>query len=280
MKKIDLHIHTTSSDGFLTPDEVVDLDKKNGCHEIAITDHDYIEDLSHLENKYNIKIIPGIEFNTSVSNLHLLGYDISDIDLVNRKLQILREKNEEVCYTLINNMMNAGYDISVEKISNYIKEMNFKSDMIDKRKIVKYLISKGYTNNTYETYQKLIGQNTRFYVPNYKISPEEIMSLVDKAGGISVLAHPGTLKLSDKELYKYVKELMQSGLRGIEVYNKKMESLDPVYTRIADELHLLKTVGSDFHDIKTDTIGISVDDDLYNEVNKQLIKSRGGLYGA
>ncbi len=77
MKKVDFHIHTNLSDGVYTPEEVVKLSIKNDCHEIAITDHDNITDFSKLAKENDITIIPGIEFNTSVTGMHLLGYNIN-----------------------------------------------------------------------------------------------------------------------------------------------------------------------------------------------------------
>ena len=119
MKNIDLHIHTTISDGNSTPEEVVKLALANNCHEIAITDHDIITDFTSLEEKYDIKIVPGIEFNTAVTNLHLLGYGIKDIDLIRQKMLALRTKNECVCYQVIALMEQSGYDISVDKVKAF-----------------------------------------------------------------------------------------------------------------------------------------------------------------
>ena len=274
MKNIDLHVHTTISDGNSTPEEVVKLALANDCHEIAITDHDVITDFTSLEEKYDIIIIPGIEFNTGVTNLHLLGYGIKNIDLIRQKMLVLRTKNEKVCYQVIELMEQSGYDISVEKVKSYVETLNQDSSILDKRKIVKYLIHKSYAKNTLDAYNSLIGKKQKFYVPNYKIEPKTIIELVSSSGGLTVLAHPGTLSLGKNELYEFVEELASYGLAGIEIYNSKMLVDNNPYDEIANHFGLLRTIGSDFHDASTDTLGITIDDDMYQEINKKLIRKK------
>ena len=201
MEKIDLHLHTNLSDGVLSPEEVVKLSIKNNCFKISITDHEMVNDYSDLANKYGISIISGVEFNSSIRNMHILGYGIDNMDIINDRMRELRLMNEDICLRVIELMEKAGYDISLEKIVDYLIKSNLSYEMIDKRKIVKYLIYKGYVDNVLDAYNQLIGFNQEFYVPNYKISPYEIIDLIKESGGISVLAHPNTLNLSLDELY-------------------------------------------------------------------------------
>ena len=156
MEKIDLHIHTNLSDGVLTPEEVVDLALKNGCKKIAITDHDIYNDYTDLSIKKNITIVPGIEFNTSVRNLHILGYNIKRIDLVNDYMRKIRLINEEVCKKVINKLSLDGYDITINKLYEFLIENNLSIDLLDKKKLVKYLIYKGYAETVLDAYNKLI----------------------------------------------------------------------------------------------------------------------------
>ena len=275
MQKVDFHIHTNISDGLLTPEEVIKLSIKNNCTDISITDHEITADYTNLEKQYGITIISGIEFNTSISNLHVLGYGIKNIFLVNNEMINLRKKNEEICYQVIDLMKNNGYDISIEKIIEYLKKINLNYDIIDKRKIVKYLIYKGYASNTLDAYQELIGKNQEFYVPNHKISPEKIINLINDSGGISVIAHPNTINMQTNKKYELIKELTLIGLSGIEIINSKMKlNQSNIYERIADELKLIKTVGSDFHDYKTDEIGIYIDDLIYEQFKERLLSPK------
>lgn len=275
MEKIDLHLHTNLSDGVLSPEEVVKLSIKNNCFKISITDHEMVNDYSDLANKYGISIISGVEFNSSIRNMHILGYGIDNMDIINDRMRELRLMNEDICLRVIELMEKAGYDISLEKIVDYLIKSNLSYEMIDKRKIVKYLIYKGYVDNVLDAYNQLIGFNQEFYVPNYKISPYEIIDLIKESGGISVLAHPNTLNLSLDELYTQIKKLKLNGLMGLEIINGKMLLNEKeLYEQIAVDLKLIQTVGSDFHNPELDEIGIVVNDDVHNNLKKHLILSK------
>ena len=275
MNKIDLHIHTNISDGLLSPEKVAFTAKKNGCDVIAITEHERVNDYRALEEKYNIRIIPGIEFNTSETNLHILGYAIEDIVAMTDRMKSLMLQNEIVCFEVIKRMQQDGFDISKEKIEEYLRQIGINFDIMDKRKIVKYLIHKGYSNSIIETYNKLIGKGQKYYVPNKKISPQDIIKLITSCGGISVLAHPKTLGLDDENLYIAIKRLKEYGLTGIEVINGKIDNnMFEKYKKIAMQLDLLETVGSDFHEEKIDSIGIEVDEKMYTGLVKKLIRTK------
>lgn len=275
MQKVDLHIHTNISDGLLSPEKVVLNAKNNGCNVIAITDHEIINDYCYLEKKYNIKIVSGIEFNTSESNLHILGYAIEDIVTMSDTMKALMIQNEIVCFEVIRKMQQDGFDISKEKIEEYLKQVGITFDIMTKRKIVKYLMYKGYSNSIIETYNRLIGKGQKYYVPNKKMSPQEIIKLIKMCGGVSVLAHPTTLALGFDDLYKIIERLKCYGLSGIEVINKKFKNeIFEKYQKIAMDLDLLETVGSDFHDPEIDNIGISVDEKIYTGIVKKIVKRK------
>ena len=274
MEKIDLHIHTNVSDGTLSPKELVQYSIDKDCKKIAITDHDAIRDYSNLEKEYGLEVISGIEFNSSIKNMHILGYGIKDISELSRIMDELRRKNEEVCYRVIDMMQRAGYDISLTKIINFLKENNLSTDIIDKRKIVKYLIYKGYAKNVKDAYDSLIGANQKFYVPNHKITPKEIIDLVNETGGISVWAHPHSVTISPIQIYTYAKELKDFGLTGIEIYNRRMNNETNSLIDIANSLDLIHTVGSDFHNPKSDQFGVDVDERIYESFQEKIGKSR------
>lgn len=276
MEKIDLHLHSNFSDGILPPEEIVLLSKKAGCTLISITDHEVINDYKDLQNQYNINIVSGIEFNTATTNMHILGYGISDYDKVNFEMKQLRLYNEKVCFEVIKKMQKDNYDISVDKIEKHLNDIGIKFDILDKRKIVKYLIFKGYSDNILDTYNKLIGVDKKYYVPNKKISPEEIIKLIKSSGGISSLAHPYTLKLDKNNLHKRVESLQKSGLDAIEVVNGKTNpEMIKEYKKLANILGLLQTVGTDFHTTQNSEIGIEVEDSIINNFRKTLnLKSK------
>lgn len=271
MNKIDLHIHTNLSDGLLSPEDVVKSAVREGCKMISITDHELLNDYSDLESKYEIKIVSGIEFNTSITNLHLLGYGMSDLQGITDEMTRLRLHNEKVCYEVIQRLKEDGFDISVDKILNYLESIKLSSEILDKRKIVKYLMFKGYSDSIIGTYNTLIGANQKYYVPNKKISLQDIIELVKQCNGITILAHPTTLNLCYDDLVEEIQRLQKSGLSGIEIINGKIKNeIFYKYQKIARELGMLETVGSDFHQPDIDRIGIEVDDNIYENIERKL----------
>ena len=274
MEKIDLHLHTNLSDGTLTPEQVIYLAYKNGCKKIAITDHDYAGNYKEYENKYKIKILSGIEFNTATTNMHILGYGIDDANKVNDSLKEIKLVNEKICYKIIENMKNDGYDISIDKVINYLNSIGINTDILDKRKIVKYLIYKKYSNGILDTYNNLIGVNQKYYIPNKKISPKDIIKLINDCNGVSVLAHPNMLMLNEYDFLKQIEKLQEYGLSGIEIINEKLKLCNNLnYSKIADSQGLIKTVGSDFHE-PTDCLGIKTNKDIYINLHKKILEKR------
>lgn len=166
-------------------------------------------------------------------------------------------------------LQNDGVDISFNKIEKFLESIGIKTEYMDKRKIVKYLIHKGYAQGVLETYNNYLGANQKYYVPNKKISPYKIIELINSCNGVAVLAHPNTLKLSNGELKKKIFELKTAGLQGIEVLNSRMK-LNQIeeYREIADNFELLKTGGSDFHEPSRDKMGVEISEENYIEIKK------------
>lgn len=275
MSKIDLHLHTNLSDGLLSPENVIILAKENGCQTIAITDHELCENYELLSQKYDINIISGIEFNTSISNLHLLGYGIIDFDKMNAEMLSLRKLNEVICIEVIELLRKDGIEVSIKQLKDYLDSINLDSQILDKRKLVKYLIHMGYSSTIVETYQKLIGKGQKYYVPNIKLSPKEIIELVKSCGGKTVLAHPNTITKDNKMLLSIVDELKSLGLFGIEVKNDKMKlTQTEFYQIIAHRNELLETFGSDFHNPNTDYVGVEIEQEKYKKIHEKLVLKR------
>ena len=275
MSKIDLHLHTNLSDGLLSPENVIILAKENGCQTIAITDHELCENYELLSQKYDINIISGIEFNTSISNLHLLGYGIIDFDKMNAEMLSLRKLNEVICIEVIERLRKDGIEVSIKQLKDYLDSINLDSQILDKRKLVKYLIHMGYSSTIVETYQKLIGKGQKYYVPNIKLSPKEIIELVKSCGGKTVLAHPNTITKDNKMLLSIVDELKSLGLFGMEVKNDKMKlTQTEFYQIIAYRNELLETFGSDFHNPNTDYVGVEIEQEKYKKIHEKLVLKR------
>ena len=275
MSKIDLHLHTNLSDGLLSPENVIILAKENGCQTIAITDHELCENYELLSQKYDINIISGIEFNTSISNLHLLGYGIIDFDKMNAEMLSLRKLNEVICIEVIERLRKDGIEVSIKQLKDYLDSINLDSQILDKRKLVKYLIHMGYSSTIVETYQKLIGKGQKYYVPNIKLSPKEIIELVKSCGGKTVLAHPNTITKDNKIvgiLYEVdlLDEILNDGTISIKRNVKEPVTVSK-NTNLASCLEVLH--GARAHmalvtDRENNFLGIVTMEDIINELMK------------
>lgn len=274
MEKIDLHIHTNLSDGNHDINSIINFSKKNQCNKIAITDHEIINDYSIVAKENNIEIINGVEFNTSEKGLHILGYGIKNIQMIQEKMDFLHRENEHISFELVEALRKLNYDISIEQIEEYLYIKEIKYKYLDKRHIAKYLIDKGFTKDIPDTYNNLIGKGTSLYIPLKKINPSEIINLITNSGGVSVIAHPITLGLSEKEFLFKIKELIFLGINGVEIINgKKNINISDFYNRVGDDFNLIKTVGSDFHSVQNDEIGIECEKDIFENL-KSKIKSK------
>ena len=271
MEKIDLHLHTNISDGDLSPDELVKRCVDVGCSKIAITDHDKINDYSELSELYGIPIVNGIEFNCSTRGMHILGYGISDIDKVQKIMNDIERENEGICYKVIDALYDSGYDISVENVLDYMNILGIKVTSLNKKHIVKYLMYKEYVRNVLEAYNNLIGVGQKFYYPIRKLSKQEVIDIIKNNGGVSVLAHPSTLKLDEVSLEREISSLVSLGLDGIEVKNKGITSIQSIiYEDMANRFGLITTVGSDFHTPYLDIIGIDASEEVYDKLQKRM----------
>lgn len=265
---VDLHIHSNNSDGSLSPEEIFKISSKMGLNLMSITDHDYISNYSYLSNKYGVMTVTGIEFNTSHKKLHILGYDIKDIYTVNKIMNELSKYNEGICFKVIDLLSENGFNISVNKVLDFCKKNNINQNVINKKIIVKYLISMGYASSVKDAYDSLIGRDAEFYVPIHKLEPKEVIELINNTGGVSVWAHPSNMQLIIKD--NLLEILTSYGLNGIEITKKDFEISNSMCELIASINNLITTYGSDFHGYD-DEIGLKISD----EKGKKLIKEMG-----
>lgn len=245
MKKIDLHLHTTFSDGLYTPKQVLQLTEKFGFDIISITDHDNIggylkvKDLAH---KYDIQIIAGVEVSSFHKNreVHILGYLY---DYRNEALRNMLDKIYQSRYSrakkIVSKLAEKGIDLDFEKIKSYSGENNY----LGRPHICRALIDEGYCKNKYEAFDKYLGDSCFAYVPKYTPPVKKVIRTIQGAGGISVLAHPYTLR-DDKVVFDVIK----FGIDGIEVfYARCNDDLIFHYNEMAQMNNLIRTGGSDFH---------------------------------
>ncbi|MDD4801596.1 MAG: PHP domain-containing protein [Syntrophomonas sp.] len=242
----DLHVHTSASDGVNTPEQVVLKAVDSGLTGLAITDHDTVDGLETAQrfiesNRFNIEFIPGIELNTDSDedDLHILGYYINYYDehLINRLMEVQAQRRQRA-EQIVNKLQAIGLDISFEQVKNMTK-----GDLIGRPHIARAIHQAGYALSAREAFQEYIARDMPGYVKRYKFTPGEAIELIKKAGGISVLAHPGLIKNSYK-----INEIIKLGIEGIEAYYPEHSSTQiQEFIGLAQNHNLLITGGSDFH---------------------------------
>jgi len=242
---VDLHLHTTYSDGSFTPEELILKAKKLNYSAIAVTDHDTVaglEEAIQLGKKYDLETVPGIEFNTSYKNndIHILGYYINKkskklLSLLN-KIKKERKERIEKMIKLLDKEYN--FKITMQEIKNISS-----NNIIGRGHIARLLTEKNYVDTWEEVFDKYIGRGKPGYVDRNKISPFEAIDIIKQANGIPVIAHPGLI--GNQQI---IDQLINYGVTGIEVFypehNKRMTDK---YKNIADKNELLITGGSDCH---------------------------------
>ncbi len=260
MKRIiDMHTHSTASDGDLTPHDLIMLARRKGIKTISITDHDTLQGNIALtdDDKRSIEYINGIELSAKIKinpenkvpRMHILGYGI---DLNKGRLkEKMQELHDISIYSVISylNQLKTDYDISFSE-EDVMSLLNTDKN-IGRPDIAKLCIKYGYANSVNEAFDKyLIDVYAKTKNNNRGISPEECISLIRESNGIPVLAHPHSLLQSYKELSSTLKELKSYGLQGLEVYHSYHTSLQKVdYLSLAVQNNLLISGGTDYHGV-------------------------------
>ncbi|SDY90261.1 PHP domain-containing protein [Tindallia californiensis] len=243
--KIDLHTHSSASDGTLSPRSLIQYAAKHGLSGIALTDHDTLAGLSEAEFEAkkinNFVFVPGIELSTEHRNIeiHILGYHINLKDeTFRKKIAIINDARINRLNQMISKLQNIGIEFNKDIIENLEKIKN-----PGRLHLARALKEMKVVSTIDEAFQKYLSRGSPGYYPRFKLTPDEAINLIRMANGIPVLAHPGLIK-SD-ELVSY---LMKYPFEGIEVYYPSHSKADiQKYTSIAQKHGLFITGGSDFH---------------------------------
>jgi hypothetical protein len=249
--KIDLHTHSTSSDGTLSPREVAERAKNEGLCAIALTDHDTIGGLREFTDaceEMGIEGIRGVEISARYSKeMHILGLFVDAEDkTLNEKLETLKNAREVRNRAVLELMAKNGIDITEEDILSQKDGATLANT--GRAHLARAMVNKGYVSSTDEAFSKYLKKGNCCYVERVTYSPRESIEMIKNAGGLAILAHP--IYITDKrdELYKLAKELKEYGLDGMECYyNCYTSEFSRMCKEICKELNLLKSGGSDFH---------------------------------
>ena len=254
MKYIDLHVHSTASDGTLTPSEVVDHAVEVGLSAFALTDHDTLRGIAeakdraawHRANGRAIEVYPGVEISAAYKNrdIHILGLLVDETDeLLERILNSFLENRNRRNEKIVEKFAAHGITLTMEDLT-----AGAESSVITRAHFATALMKKGIVSSVQEAFEKYIGDDGPCYVPREYMSPEQAIASIKKAGGVPVLAHPLLYNLPHDELYALVERLKKAGLKGIEVYYSNNRGQDEVNVKaLANHFGLVATGGSDFH---------------------------------
>ena len=258
MLKIDLHLHTTASDGILSPQELVDNAISNEVKFIAITDHDTVVGIdSALEYSVSkpITIISGIEFSIDwdPGRLHIVGLNIDPKNYeLNQEIKALEVYREQRAEKIVKELQKHGISIEYDEV---LRET--KGNIVGKPHIARVLIRNGYAESMEEVFNKFLGKGLLGYIEKEKISMQKAIDLILNAGGVPILAHPATLAINQKEEFKlFVDKFLNLGGIGIEVYAyMHTDEQVQMYLEIANDKKMFVSGGSDFHGDKNEVIG-------------------------
>ncbi len=249
MKTVDLHVHSTKSDGSYTPSELVSYAIEKGLSAIALSDHDTTEGIAEAMEAAkgtNLEVIPAIEFSTEYEgkDIHILGlyidYSGKEFKQYLQDFQDSRDlRNKKMCRKLTEH----GVPIIHEELS-----ARFPGAVLTRAHYAKYMWEQGYVKSMPEAFDRYIGDHAPCFLPREKVTPMQAVELILRAGGVPVLAHPVLYHMSNERLDKLVASLKEVGLVGIEaVYSTYKTADERDMRRLAAKYDLLITGGSDFH---------------------------------
>lgn len=247
----DMHVHTTASDGLLTPAEVIEAAVSAGLQMVAITDHDTAINCGKLNTyaqNHNIKTVTGVEISAYDRGvkIHTLGYGFDPGNAVFKDfLNTLSKGGEERLKDILKKLERAGVYLSAEEVR---EQRAFKNAPVHAMHICRAAVLKGYEKSPLGFYAKYLMPGKAAFSEICRPSPESAINAINAAGGIAVLAHPGRIALEKDKLEALIVRLADAGLKGIEaVYSAHTPSETAYFKEIAGSLKLYVTGGSDTH---------------------------------
>jgi len=247
-RRVDLHAHTTASDGSLRPTKLVAMAGERGLAALAVTDHDTtaaLDEAAAAAAQHGIELVSGIELNVEhPGRFHLLGYLFDpNEDRLSHRLTYLQEYRASRNDRMIEKMQAGGLPIT---LADVIAEAG--GGLIGRPHMALALMRKGIVKSTQEAFDRFLADGGPYHVPKEKVTPEEGIRLIRQAGGVPVVAHPTTLRLAPDALEAELRKLKDIGLGGIECYySQHTPEQQQEFVDIARRLDLVATGGSDFH---------------------------------
>ena len=252
---IDLHTHSTASDGSLAPTALLALAAKHGLGAISITDHDTIDgarEALRAKLPSNLHFVPGVEISSTppppfacTGSFHILGYgiDVEHVDL-NLALQRLQTSRRERNPKIVRRLQALGMDISISEVAAPMD-----NGSVGRPHIARVMLAKGFVRSIDDAFARFLGRGQAAYVDKYRMASDRAIELITQAGGLAVLAHPSLIALNDAQtLTKLIAALKPMGLAGLEVFYPEHTQADTRhFKQLAQRFNLIMTGGTDFH---------------------------------
>lgn len=246
---IDMHVHSSASDGTFSPSALLLEAKKAGLAAMALTDHDTMDGIQEAEAaaaKLGIELVPGIEISTEYHGreIHVLGYYVSpEYPRLKAMLEEFRDFRATRNERMVERLREEGFSITMEAL---VKK--FPDSVLTRAHVARYLCETGQLPDIRTVFAEYLGENCRCYIQRPKISPVEAVTLILEAGGIAVLAHPVLCNLPEEERRQMILEMKEAGMCGLEAVYSENTAEDEAHMRsLAKEYGLLLSGGSDFH---------------------------------
>ncbi len=266
MNYVDLHVHSTCSDGLVRPEELPNLAVKVGLEAISITDHDTVAGVERgieAGREAGIEVVPGVELSTisGETDIHILGYfiDWRNPELLS-VLETFRRKRYDRAREMVRRLNKLGLNLSFDTVVEIAGD-----GALGRPHVAEALVRENLISNSSEAFDRYIGYHGPAYVPKYALSPKDAIRIIISAGGIPVFSHPGTANRDE-----LIPGMVRDGLMGIEAYHPMHPAeLRRYYINLAKKHGLVHTGGSDYHgegrgigQIGCEMVPISVLEDL------------------
>jgi len=280
MIRIDLHLHSTFSDGSMTPEALVAHGRSKGVTVMSLTDHDTVDGLPSFMAacaRWNMAGIPGIELSADhARTVHILGYRL---DLrragsassasaqgntpsmgMKKMLEEVRRGRDERNAAMCENLRRMGLDITLDEVA-----LEAGGDVVARPHMARVLVRKGYAQDIVSAFARYLNTSSPAYVERYRLSPEDCIRMIADAGGLAVLAHPAQTTGDLSELREIVRMLKDAGLWGIECVSSRASAEQIFrYLSLAAEFSHFPTAGNDFHGANRPSamMGVAVAEDF------------------
>lgn len=250
MKLIDLHVHSTASDGTFTPSELAVYAKSKGLSAIALTDHDTVDGIDECQKKgleLDLTVIPSIEFSADFhgKELHILGYYINHHhEPFKHKLETLIKARANRNQEMLDRLTDLGFPLTMLDLLKGLSE----DTVLTRAHFAKAMLEKNYIQSREEAFTHYIGDGKPAFVPKKRFTVKECIDLIHDAGGLAVLAHPMLYGYGAQDITNVLRGLKLEGLDGIECIYSSHTTEDTLHLKqLCLNLNLFPTGGSDFH---------------------------------